>query len=103
MRVENIPLKQGGTAALATLSGIIAVKSHFQKFMMQTYRLESTQIQVKVFRYFRINSLFKALILSSLHFKTIAEPFYIFFYSEADNVQQTCCLSTSYKKVEASQ
>lgn len=46
MRVENIPLKQEGTAAMATLSGIIAVMNHFQKFMMQTYRLESTQIQV---------------------------------------------------------
>lgn len=57
MRVENILLKQGGTAVTVNLSGIIAVMNHFQKFMMQTCRLASTQIRIKVFRYFRINSL----------------------------------------------
>lgn len=55
--MENILLKQGGTAITVNLSGIIAVMNHFQKFMMQTCRLESTQIHIKVFRYFRINSL----------------------------------------------
>lgn len=45
---------------MVNLSGIIAVMNHFQKFMMQMCRLESTQIHINVFRYFRINSLLKS-------------------------------------------
>lgn len=45
---------------MVNLSGIIAVMNRFQKFMMQTCRLESTQICINIFRYFRITSLLKS-------------------------------------------
>lgn len=87
MRVENILLKQAGTAVMVNLFGIIAVMNHFQKFMMQTCKLESTHIHIKVFTdILELTAFCNAITLSNLHFKTIAVLFHFFFYPGAANV-----------------